>query len=674
MAASTAATVLLVNVILTIWAASTFRDTLEGGIGTAYEGSCDVVNSWARWLHIAINALSSLLLSASNYTMQCLSSPTRKEIDRAHAKQDWLDIGVAGVRNLKKIRWHRVALWWALGLSSVPIHLLYNSAVFKTLNANSYQILTVSPDFLQGGGFNPNQSISSNYYDGGNLSYYSTQINTMQSIFVFDNGGPSNTTAFDNLTNSDCIAAYSTSFVTGRSNILAVTEASTGFNDSVYIYMDETPDLETGSSPSYTWICLDTDGYDSDDCDTSKARSNASKWTLGSKKIAYCLSEKVPEYCKFQFSVTILAAVIICNLCKSVSMFLTLWRQRDATLVTVGDAVASFLEFPDETTTGRCMMGKVDVNKGPLAWKHGKKVLPITYRKPLRRRWFSAASPKRWAFCMTTCIVALITTGALLGAGISNISTGESIWSLGFGAVNSATLLPLPSGWSDTGASGLVGAVLLANLPQAVVSFLYLMYNGLYTCMLLSHEWSRYAVQRRHLRVSTPKAAQRSTYFLQLPYTYGLPLLIASGTLHWLISQSIFLARVTVYQDPGFGDPGVATDTSQIGYSCPPIICCIILGSVMLMVALGQGFRKFASGIPVASSCSVAISTACHRPESDIDAASMPVLWGTVDDGKTDEVGHVSFSSQDVGDLIPGRMYAGGMGEESRHRAVYHYE
>lgn len=40
---------------------------------------------------------------------------------------------------------------------------------------------------------------------------------------------------------------------------------------------------------------------------------------------------------------------------------------------------------------------------------------------------------------------------------------------------------------------------------------------------------------------------QRSTYRLQLPYVYGVPLVIISSGLHWLVSQSLFLARVTMF-------------------------------------------------------------------------------------------------------------------------------
>ena len=56
--------------------------------------------------------------------MQCLSAPTRKEVNVAHAQGKWLDIGVPSMRNLKSIAKVRLYMWLALGLSAVPLHLM----------------------------------------------------------------------------------------------------------------------------------------------------------------------------------------------------------------------------------------------------------------------------------------------------------------------------------------------------------------------------------------------------------------------------------------------------------------------------------------------------------------------------------------------------------------------
>lgn len=94
----------------------------------------------------------------------------------------------------------------------------------------------------------------------------------------------------------------------------------------------------------------------------------------------------------------------------------------------------------------------------------------------------------------------------------------------------------------------IVSYILMANLPQTIISFLYLTYNGLFTCMITVCEWARYAIKRASLHVTIPRPDRRSTCFLQLPYTRGFPLLISSILLYWFISQSIFLVRIAVYK------------------------------------------------------------------------------------------------------------------------------
>ena len=124
--ATSVTVVLLINVSLTIYAATNpeYKMATESGIGTLYEGSCDKTRTIALWLHLGINILSTVLLSGSNYTQQCLAAPTRSEIDVAHGRRRWMDIGVPSVRNLFRIKAERAYLWIAIGITSIPLHLL----------------------------------------------------------------------------------------------------------------------------------------------------------------------------------------------------------------------------------------------------------------------------------------------------------------------------------------------------------------------------------------------------------------------------------------------------------------------------------------------------------------------------------------------------------------------
>ncbi|RMY63560.1 hypothetical protein D0864_12597 [Hortaea werneckii] len=666
--ALTAFTVLLLNMILTIYAGVKFGSS--GGVGTAFDGDCERVNVWTTGLHVRINGLSSILLSASNYTMQCLSSPTRAEIDRAHARGDWLDVGVVSVRNLWRINWRRTVIWWILALSSVPIHFLYNSVIFKTIAANEYIVLVTNRDFLQGKSFAPfyQQEQTITLSDG-----YASAIRDVQLDFSQGNNY-ANDTRVHNLTASECMTAYGTTFVSEHRNVLAITSAQGNQTNNTILYADwPSINLNNGfESVPYGWICLDAQGQsqsnDVTECDIVSARKNASSWTINDYKIEFCLAQVAQPHCKLQFSLPILATVIVMNACKSICMFWTLWRHSSATLVTIGDALSSFLDQPDEHTRGRCLTGKSHLKRGPLHWRenlwYGTKpntdLKPVTFRAPLRRRWFAAASVTQWCTTIGLCLGVLIAATYLLTLGlrrwVSNTSASIAFKS-SFGAVDSRALLDIDL--DPLGSKGLILSVLLANLPQAIVSLIYVIYNGLLTCMCLAHEYSKYGLvdRKKTLRVTTPHGQQRSTYYLQLPFRYGAPLLVASATLHWLISQSLFLARISSTDYKGQNDG--SEDRSEVGYSCLPILLAMCLGAVMVVAALGCGFRKFASHIPVAGSCSVALAAAAHRPKDDVDAAFLPVQWGEVRSEGTDEVGHCCFTRQEVHDLTPGRQYAG---------------
>lgn len=197
-----------------------------------------------------------------------------------------------------------------------------------------------------------------------------------------------------------------------------------------------------------------------------------------------------------------------------------------------------------------------------------------------------------------------------------------------------------------------------------LLSFLYLVLNGLFTSMALSAEWARFARQRRAFRVSFPRGEQRSTYFLQLPYRLGVPLLVVSTLLHWLISQSIFVAQVNeIWPGDEDLDPAEldADDTvTTCAYSPMAMILTCIVVAVVFVFAVVLGRRRLKSGMPLAASCSLAISAACHAPEGT--SSLLPVQWGSIassdGDAEEAEIGHCSFSNDGAGPLVAGKFYA----------------
>lgn len=87
----------------------------------------------------------------------------------------------------------------------------------------------------------------------------------------------------------------------------------------------------------------------------------------------------------------------------------------------------------------------------------------------------------------------------------------------------------------------MIPSVLLANCPQLILSFSYFAYNAFFTRLLVEKEWNSFSLDYRPLRVTAPEGEQWSTYRLQLPYRYSLPLLGVSVLLHWLVSNTFYV-------------------------------------------------------------------------------------------------------------------------------------
>ena len=106
-----------------------------------------------------------------------------------------------------------------------------------------------------------------------------------------------------------------------------------------------------------------------------------------------------------------------------------------------------------------------------------------------------------------------------------------------------------------------------------IISLLYITFNALLSCILVSEEWAGYQKTRKTLRVSFPKGIQRSSYFISMPYRYGAPLIISTALLHWTVSQSVFVVRVISHYSDGSLDAG--STITAAGYSPLGIVICM---------------------------------------------------------------------------------------------------
>jgi hypothetical protein len=514
--------ILVFNVVLTGWSSSTYP--VQDGVGTAFTGSCHVVDTWSLGLRLLINILGTILLAASNYSMQCLSSPTRKNLDTAHANGRWMDVGIPGVRNLWHIQWYRTALWCGLIITSVPVHLLYNATIFRSLETEIYGVVMTNPAFLDTPLHNRNILTGAEAND-------TKAIEQIQTAYMSDEN------SFQRLDNADCIHAYAQSTISGYSDVVLITNYSTPSSTPIVFYYSLVNSFERDQLP-FAWICQESQSGSLASnpvfCNAPAIEQHASEWTVEGKKIDYCLSRKIDEHCKLQFSTYAMGAVIACNGVKTICMLLTLLLHTEDIIVTLGDAISSYLKKGDPLTADKCLLEASDLRD--LVKDKRNYSLPTRVLRAAtwtRRRWGAAVSRERWIVAAITFIGVLIIDASFLVDSAVRVAAKQGssniLWTIGFGAVDSRALIPGVLAGQEI--SDLVPAALVANLPQLLLSVAFVTYNGLWTGMLLAHEWHTFSTHRQPLRVSVPEGSQLATRWLTLPYRFSIPLLAFSSAM-----------------------------------------------------------------------------------------------------------------------------------------------
>ena len=394
--------ILILNFALTVWSYTALH--IENGVATIYQGPCTTTKDVITVLHLAICILSSLLLGASNYCMQLLSAPTRKEVDAAHARHKWLSIGVISFKNLWYVHRSKAFVYFVLAISSIPLHLLWNSAFLDTLASNGYTYSAVTEGFLEGAPWNNSKTFLP-------INGYPDEAQAM--LDRHTNG------TLIRMNNTDCINAYSVEFLSKYSNVLLVYSNSANINgvgnNSLLLQgLNDGGTTENGvltSSSQGQWIC----GSDSP-CNLGQiARYNDTHWSpwesidldiveangdpdgnIGGHvrvkgSIEYCLAEKPERPCTLGISPPILAVVLICNVIKVLCFAATLriGGFMDP-LLTNGDAIQSFLLQPDTSLKNHCLASRREVEKNKEFWS--ERPLPVMWQG--RRNFCALGAPR----------------------------------------------------------------------------------------------------------------------------------------------------------------------------------------------------------------------------------------------------------------------------------------
>ena len=173
------------------------------------------------------------------------------------------------------------------------------------------------------------------------------------------------------------------------------------------------------------------------------------------------------------------------------------------------------------------------------------------------------------------------------------------------------------------------------------LSLCYFAFNALMTRGCAEMEWNSYALSYKPLRVSHPHGQQTSTYRLQLPYVYGVPVMAFSMLLHWLLSNAVYVSIIdggmfllpfgnpcapnTAQEPPGtdhdadyltegkrFNLPGISDRAYvNLGYSSFTVLVVFLVAIVAATLPLTFGMRMKGSMVLCRGSSAV-ISASCH--------------------------------------------------------------
>ncbi|KAF2728297.1 hypothetical protein EJ04DRAFT_504275 [Polyplosphaeria fusca] len=633
---------LVLNICALAWTA-THRD--DGHYATFAVGSYQSISNISGWIHFSIDILSTALLAGSNYCMQCLSSPTRAEVDAAHARGSYLNIGTLSWRNVSTSRKRRICLLSLLTLSSVAIHPIYTSAlVTPGLEAVSHA------DFRAFSQQTP--SLMTVYQ----LGQHTERLRYIQNITT--SGQIRDPSLWYNISASEC-ANYET-FQTERSTLLIVV------NETIQqIFATQDPRLVPYGSTVYSHLLpsfLRHPIYPVYPI-FHKGEKNWASTSQWHTRISYCLSRKVPARCRLQINLWFLLTATVLNAIKLSCLLFTFKEQQEPPLVTTGDAIASFLSSRCVHSAGMCLLSQEELTRGKRWGSNEVDVAPTFRRFETRRlRYYHSVSFSRWIYGVIKKQFETTNTDYSL----------QSLWNMGLGKLDEHSLTKTTlcsfflgghdqNKWAKCGVTyGGVSAMIFTSLPQLYLSAIYLSLNHQLTLMIQLRDWARLASHRQAIRVSSPEpySDQVSTYWLSLPYLYSIPLLLTRISLGWLVSQSLFIVRYVIYEDLSIDD---ASDVSYtMGFSAIALIYSFIFGLVIFGVSVAIGFCKCTVGMPLGPQNSLVIAAACHPPETDRYAAKKMVKWGAIPTGDTEEASlphHCTITSRRVENPLEGRWY-----------------
>ncbi|KAF1833717.1 hypothetical protein BDW02DRAFT_569698 [Decorospora gaudefroyi] len=645
------------------------REHHHFGTATIMRGSCNGVRNANTGIHAALNVLSTMVLGASTYAMQDLTAPSRLEVDAAHAKGKWVEIGTSSVRNLFHVRRRNVWIWGLLAMTSLPFHLVFNAVFFTTSQANQYAVAVIDESYFANTNFRPAKenaspelfgpsSYANNDCDGAPCAFDIRDVSRVVAL-LRDVRRVSRNANFSRMEAQECMRNYSSGFIQGYSDVVVILNEPATDSPLLWTRYPQRSvdhDTEHTNPDPFRWVCHDAmmkNDTNTHRCSLKTAMEkfdSGKNWTVQGHPVSHCFARTISETCQLQFNGYLMIAVVVFGVIKVLTIgYLVLARSAGRHLRTIGDAIASFLEEEDPTTKGMCLVTSQQIRKDGFraSYRYGPQIYT-----GMRPRWLTGANTTE--FFTTICVSAfyiLVLSIALFFA----IDGAKGLaFSNGLGQPGIQSLASFKR--DDTGSSGIVPTLLIANIPQLGFSILYVVYTNIWNKLVVAQEFNTLTAAKKGLRVSDrPRGMQRASRFFSLPVRYALPLMACSAALHWLCSQSFFMVRIDGVDAQAHIDEH--DQLVRLGYSATGVIALIGV-SVGMMVATvcTTFFRRLRTPLGE-TSMSVIISAACHIRRYEPEPWLREVQWGdttAVDEGG---VRHCAFTTGMVDRPIVGQAY-----------------
>ena len=509
----------------------------------------------------------------------------------------------------------------------------YNSVIFTQISTRWFTWMVVTTEFLANENFNAENTT---YLPTSCFSSKSEAFPPVLSKILSMHAQASNYTRLEPV---ECLKTYSDLYPTTYSDILMVTSNTNSTNN--LLAWDTNLNFDTSR-----WLCSGPKycgNYDWDfsvsPCDFRQLEKNPSSWISMGHPIEYCLAQPENSNCQLLLEPSLTITIIVTNFLIMVVMLVCLtccWHELKQTLSCFGDVVASYLESEEEVTKGMCLADKQSIDH---FWEHRGTLVELDSRK---RSWQSVMSLRRHRLLLALFVIGLLAVMICVAYTLWIVQSDRhlsisisGLWRLGFGSNTQTSGLLVNLDGSPASLS------VTSNIPQLFLAIVTLFTNAAFVEMTQADEYVRFLTKRATLRVSNPSGEQRGTYLLGMPYRYAGPMLAITSAVHWSISQSIVL----VYIDSTSTNPATpyVFTTSDLSFSPLAIVVSLVLAGVLVVTTIAFGFKRLPSKIPLASSCSLALSAAVHPGGTAAPFQEfLKVKWGVV------EPGHCSFSTSNL--------------------------